>query len=61
MSIAEERHAMEKRKQERWAKDMKEKTLTENIKFLKRKGYSDMAISKFLKINLSTVRLHTET
>ena len=61
MSVAEERNIVEERKQKKWEQDMKKKTLNEKIKMLKEKGYSDMAISKFLKIPLSTVRAHTIT
>ena len=61
MSIAEERNIAEERKQKKWEQDMKKKTLIENVKMLKGKGYSDMAVSKFLKIPLSKVRTYTNT
>ena len=61
MSVAQERNIVEERKQKKWEQDMKKKTLIENIKMLKGKGYSDMAISKFLKTPLSTVRAYTNT
>jgi len=59
MSIAEERNIAEECKRKKWEQDMKKKTLTENVKMLKGKGYSDMAVSKFLKIPLSKVRAYT--
>ena len=61
MSIAEERNIAEERKQKKWEQDMKKKTLRENVKMLKGKGYSDMAVSKFLKIPLTTVRAYMDT
>lgn len=55
MSIVEERERRAIKRAE------KKKALIENIQMLKNKGYSDMLISKFLKIPLSTVRIYTES